>query len=230
MQRDLIDLDYEDDSMIEDFKLLAYESYNDNNIWEVISSADEVEEASELLTIVRSDIKRNYSDKDSKLLESISNENFFVRCMDILKFVENVDLRQSLHFPIQTYYRLFIPLALPEYEKILYLDSDMCVFHDVAELYDYDLAEYVVGTVRDVPCIHLDLHAIELGDLDCNKTFKSGVLLMNTRKFEEYRVREQCLELLSEDYKRDKRKLIYADNDALNIIEELELIKNYFCK
>lgn len=68
--------DYEDDSLVEDFNALIYDSYNDNNIWDVLNNSEENlqpgQGASDLLTIVRSDIKRSYSDKDNKLLESIS--------------------------------------------------------------------------------------------------------------------------------------------------------------
>lgn len=160
----------------------------------------------------------NLGEKDVNLLESLSRENITVKCVDISDIVKNADLQQSMHFPVQTYYRMFIPLAFPNYEKILYLDSDLCVLHDISELYNSDLEGHAVGVVRDVPCAYLDWHDREIGDLDCEKTFNSGVMLMDTKAFECQRVRENCLTLLSEDYKRKKRKLIYADNDALNIV------------
>lgn len=68
--------DYEDDALVEDFNNLIYESYTDNNIWDVINNSQinnqPGQSANELLTIVKSDLKRNYSDRDNKLLESIS--------------------------------------------------------------------------------------------------------------------------------------------------------------
>ncbi len=156
--------------------------------------------------------------EDIDLLESLSGQHVTVRCVDIFDIVKHAELQRTAHFPVQTYYRMFIPLAFPEYEKILYLDSDLCVLHDISELFDSDLEEYAVGVVRDVPCAYLDRHDRKIGNLDCTKTFNSGVMLLNTKVFEENYVREKCLDLLSEDYKRDKRKLIYADNDALNIV------------
>lgn len=158
------------------------------------------------------------SKEDTELLESLSGENISVTCMEISDVVRNAGLQQVLHFPVQTYYRMFIPLVLPEEKKILYLDSDLCVLRDVAELYGCDLEGHAVGVVRDVPCPHLDGHDRELGDFSCEKTFNSGVLLMDTEAFEREHIREKCLTLLLEDYKREERQLIYADNDALNMV------------
>lgn len=160
----------------------------------------------------------NLGMEDITFLESLSQEKITVKCVDISDIVKNVNLQQTMHFPIQTYYRVFIPLAFPNYEKILYLDSDLCVLHDISELYDIDLEGHAVGVVRDVPCIHLAQHEKEIGNLDCKRTFNSGVMLMDIKAFERECVRERCLALLSEDYEREKRKLIYADNDALNIV------------
>lgn len=162
--------------------------------------------------------------ENRNLLESLSCENADVECIDISKVTANVELKGSLHLSIETYYRLFIPLILPQYEKILYLDSDMCMLADVAELYNTDIGDHAVGAAPDVMCYGLERHSIELGNLDCRKTFNAGVLVMNTVQFEKQKIREKCLELLAEDYKRENRRLYFADQDALNIV----LYENYY--
>lgn len=166
----------------------------------------------------------NISRVNCKLLESLSNENAKVECVDISRATFHVNLKGSLHLSIETYYRLFIPCILPQYEKILYLDSDMCILSDVADLYDCDLDGYAVGAARDIACYPLAIHTRDLGNLDCRKVFNAGVLVMDTQKFEEEKIREKCLALLEEDYERTIRKLIFADQDALNIV----LQDNYF--
>lgn len=165
------------------------------------------------------------SDSNCKLLESLSNYYVTVECIDVSEFTSKVDLRESLHLSIETYYRLFIPLILPQYDKVLYLDSDMCILADVADLYNEDISGFPVGAVLDVPCYILKEHSIEIANLDCLKTFNAGVLLMNCVEFEAQRIREKCLKLLEEDYKQKERKLIFADQDALNIA----LYENYKC-
>ena len=187
-----------------------------------------------IYTLVRN-IKKDYryaiyvfqtdiSEENCKVLESFTSGNVCVKCIDISKYTANVYLEGSMHLSIETYYRLFIPCILPQYEKILYLDSDMCILSDVAALYECDLGGYAVGAVPDIPSKALKVHGKELGGLDFKKTFNAGVLLIDTRKFEERRIREKCLELLEEDYQRNKKRLFFADQDALNIV----LYENYF--
>lgn len=156
--------------------------------------------------------------EDCKKLERLSLNYIFVKCIDITNIIEKFDLRETEQFPISIYYRFFIPLIFPEYKKALYLDADTCTLRDVAELYNTDLEEHVMGVVHDVPCEHLKIHDNEIGGMDCRKTFNSGVLLIDLEEFEKKKVREKCMELLFEDYKNKERKLIYPDNDVLNIV------------
>lgn len=158
------------------------------------------------------------SEADCKKLESLSTENKRVKCVDITHITSQIDLRRVGPFSIQTYYRLFIPLLLPGYEKVLYLDADMCVLRDVSELYDVDLEGHICGVVRDVPCPHLERHDYKIGRMDCRNTFNAGLLLVDVNAFEKEHVRDKCLILLHRDYERGERQLIYPDNDALNLV------------
>ncbi len=160
----------------------------------------------------------NLDDNNRVLLESLTAENVFVKCIDISEIISRVHLEASLHLSVETYYRLFIPLILPQHERILYLDSDLVVLGDVADIFSLDLNGKAVGAARDVLCNNLKIHSEEIGGLDYKKSFNAGVLLMDTRRFEEENVREKCLKLLEEDYKRADRRLIFADQDALNIV------------
>lgn len=158
------------------------------------------------------------SQEECGKLEKLSSGHISVECIDVIGVAKRFDLRETEQFPISIYYRFFIPLILPEYKKVLYLDADMCVLHDIADLYGTELGEAVMGTVNDIPCRHLEEHDKEIGGLDCRKTFNSGVLLMDTEAFEREKIREKCMVLLLEDYKEKERKLIYPDNDALNLV------------
>ncbi len=163
-------------------------------------------------------LQTDISKQNCEILESLSCDNVEVKCIDILSFISDVELRGSLHLTVETYYRLFIPRIFPQYDKILYLDSDMCVLEDVAELYKVDIGDFPIGAVADVKTKHLRAHSWDIGKLDFTKTFNAGVLLINVKLFEEEKVCEKCLELLAEDYKRKERKFVYADQDALNVV------------
>lgn len=156
--------------------------------------------------------------KNIHLLESLSGREVKVSCIDISNLISGIHLESSLHLTIETYYRLFIPLILPQCDKVLYLDSDMVILDDVAKIYDTDMEGKPVAAVPDVFSSILQEHSVEIGNLDYKKTFNAGVLLMDTKKFEEEKIREKCLRLLEEDYNRKIRKLIFADQDALNLV------------
>ncbi len=169
-------------------------------------------------------LETDITEKNRGLLEGLTQDNVEVKCVDISRFTANVELKASLHLSQETYYRLWIPLIFPEYEKIIYLDSDMCILADVAELYEAETGNYPVGAVRDVACHTLQDHTNSIGLADVKETFNAGVLLINTVEFEKQGIREKCLALLAEDYQREKRKLIFADQDALNVV----LYKNHY--
>ena len=152
------------------------------------------------------------------LLESLSTYNVKVRCINVKKYTSSADLRRINFLTEETYYRLFIPIILPHYDKILYLDSDMLICKDVAQLYDVDLSDKVAGFVRDVATDWLEKHDRELGDLDYRKCFNAGVFLLDCKKFEIEKIREKALELLRLDYKRKERLYCYADQDLLQIV------------
>jgi len=54
------------------------------------------------------------------------------------------------HITVETYYRLLISDLLPEYEKCLYLDGDIIVQCDVAELLNTDLEENYLAAIKDI--------------------------------------------------------------------------------
>lgn len=166
--------------------------------------------------------------RECEKLESLSSDFIYVKCIDVANVIKNFDLRETEQFPISIYYRLFIPLIFPEYRKILYIDADTCVLRDLAELYENNLEGCAMGAVHDIPCEHLETHDREIGGMDCRKTFNSGVLLIDLKVFEQEKIREKCMALLLKDYQNKERKLIYPDNDALNLVlyEKYKILDN----
>jgi len=152
------------------------------------------------------------------LLEGLSVENVNVKCIDICEWVNGKNLPATSYFSVEAMYRLFIPLILKDYEKVIYLDTDMVLLHDIADFYDCDISGFAVGAMLDVPCPHLEMHYKTLGDYDCRKTFNSGVLLINNHEFEKQNVRQQGLELLLKDNEKKDKIMFYPDQDALNCV------------
>ena len=60
------------------------------------------------------------------------------------------DLYVNAHISIETYYRIIIPNILPfEIHKVLYLDCDLLINHNLAQLWDNDIESFAVGAVFD---------------------------------------------------------------------------------
>ena len=85
----------------------------------------------------------------TRLIEG--KKNFSLRFVDVNHSIKEIDYAKihSGTYGIAVLYRLFMYELLPEYDRILYLDSDIIVQSDVKELFDADLQGATIGAVRD---------------------------------------------------------------------------------
>jgi lipopolysaccharide biosynthesis glycosyltransferase len=118
------------------------------------------------------------------------------------------------HFlPAESYFRLLIPYLF-EYEKVIYLDSDMICNADLAELYAVDPGTMLLAACRD-DFLAGDRgrgHAHSIG-LDSHRDyFNAGMLLINRERFSRSIEMEQLLGLaVSRDWH-------FCDQDVLNVV------------
>lgn len=132
--------------------------------------------------------------------------------------VDVSDIQQYLivkfeFFPVSIYYRLFLTDILPkEVDKILYLDGDIIVRHNLSELWETDIDKYAVGAV--VNQSNSSKYWERLGYPKENGYFNSGVLLINTKYWREHNLKERFLKYIVEN----PQKLLYPDQDVLNFI------------
>ena len=90
---------------------------------------------------------------NKKLLlgEASEYENINIRFYDMSsRTSEYSDLDTKSHITIETYFRLFIPEIMKKYSKVLYLDGDMIVKKDIAELFDENIDDYMLAACRDM--------------------------------------------------------------------------------
>ena len=125
------------------------------------------------------------------------------------------------YFPPSAYYRLLASSYLPHYNKILYVDGDTLIRHDLSNLFDTDIDKYYIAGGKDIGMPVLwaiseqdrEKRAKILGIKDMNQYINSGVLLMNLRKF-----REDNLEGKFLNYVRSGGFLRFADQDVFNSV------------
>lgn len=77
-------------------------------------------------------------------------QQFFIEFINVSDIMSKYDLYVSRHITPETYIRFFIPELLQEYDKVIYLDCDMVVCVDIAELFDIDMENYALAAMRDI--------------------------------------------------------------------------------
>lgn len=144
-------------------------------------------------------------------------QNVAVECIDVGGYVDQDLLYTHDWISIATYYRFFVADVLPQYDKLLYLDSDIAILGDVGRLYDIDIGDNWLGGV----VIYRGSEYEKAQKVEYLKTLgmtpetyiNAGILSMNLKAFREHDVKEKCLRYIGEH-----RELQWMDQDVLNAV------------
>ena len=119
-----------------------------------------------------------------------------------------------------SYGRLFGPGQLHgDVERLIYLDVDTLVRHDLTPLWESDLDGKPVGAVRDAWVTWVGHPTLGIPDYEALgfaarvPYFNAGVMVIDVQQWNDLNAEDRCLEFLSRQ--RDNR---FADQDALNAI------------
>ena len=128
---------------------------------------------------------------------------FSIEFVDISKRIEGIKSRfkNVYHFSVVTYYRLFIASLFPQYDKIVYLDCDLVVCGDIAELYMTDLGDNILGAARDrlvQNTAEFRAYAATAVGVDPDRYVNAGVLLINLKAFRENDIEGRFIKLITE--------------------------------
>ena len=80
-----------------------------------------------------------------KKVKSMEQPHVTVESVNVSEWMREHQIPTVNHLSKETTYRLLIPKLFPQYEKVLYLDSDLLIRRDVAELFDMDLEGAIFG-------------------------------------------------------------------------------------
>lgn len=138
------------------------------------------------------------SEVNIRKLKAMEEKNLDINFINVSSFADNIPFKMSRtvgtrHITVETYYRIFIPEIIKNYNKIVYLDCDLVLCRDVADLLNTDLKGNPVGAV-----CHADYWvSSEAGDKGNAKeeVFNAGVLLIDSHLYKEYRIMEKFIEL-----------------------------------
>lgn len=169
------------------------------------------------------------SERKKILLEKLK---FKYSNFDIVYFVVNSKDFENLiitsnHITRQTYYRYIIPNLVPNLKKVLYLDSDIIVNGDIAELWNVNIDDYYCAGVRDT-FIHDSEYQKKLGFNADEFYINAGVLLLNLEKIR----KDNKVKELFHNTEKYKFIIEYQDQDVINLtfkgkVKELPLKFNY---
>ena len=171
------------------------------------------------------------SDENQKSILSLACDNFTIRFVDVSEIQKLLEHNIGAHYSAATNYRLLLFSELfCEYEKIIYLDCDMIVLRDVAELFFTDLGDSPAAACEDAGLRWLSYtkRAIFIGgtlpyNADNYRTdalgmkhpegyFNAGVILFDLNKCRGLFTYEDAVTLLR------SKQFNYNDQDTLNIL------------
>lgn len=80
-------------------------------------------------------------------LKAYEDQNYKIEFVNVKNKIQmqSKKLHTRDYYSKTTYYRLFIQRLFPEFDKALYLDSDIVVKGDISELYNLDIGDNLVG-------------------------------------------------------------------------------------
>lgn len=149
-----------------------------------------------------------------------TKKNFSIRFIDISKYENRFNkLFVHGHFTIETWFRLVMPEIMPNYNKVLYLDSDLVADADVSEIYNIDVSDYLLAACHDADTAGLynGYNKDKKNYMDNilkirnpYEYFQAGVILFNLDKFRKEFKTDYVLEYAS------SRKWQLLDQDVLN--------------
>ena len=149
------------------------------------------------------------------LFQSMEYENASVKCYCITRFIEK-ELKlmyTNFHFSKEMFYRILIPDVFTQYDKAIYLDSDIAVLGDISEFYNIDLEGNILGGINDVMHSRSKNYVTKEIGLDPNRYINSGVLLIDCKLYREENIKQKIFDEL-----KVRDSLRYPDQDLINIV------------
>ena len=165
-------------------------------------------------------LHQDLSETNIAKLQSLQADNFKIELTPMKANFDALDDRMSNrlrcdYFTLTIYFRLFIPAMFPQYDKGIYIDSDVVLTDDIAKLFDIGIGDNYIGACNDLsiadipPLVAYTENAI---GVKAKEYINSGVLLMNLKKLRDSDLEGHFLNLLS-TYHFDS---IAPDQDYLN--------------
>lgn len=167
-------------------------------------------------TDINDESKRN-------IINELAKENVNITFINVTGYVSGYRLQAKEHITTETFYRFLILDILKVYQKVVYLDCDMIIMRDVAELYHTDIGDHLIAAAKDPDFMGQCNGANPDTKKYCDtvlklespyKYFQAGVLVLNVTELNKVTNVTKLLEM------SDTGVYKYSDQDILNVICE----------
>ncbi len=151
-----------------------------------------------LIKVLNTDV----SMENKKKISKYERENVDIEFVDLNYYIQKVKdkLYTRDYYSKTTYFRLFLPNLYPQYDKVLYLDSDIVILDDIAKLYNTDMGDNLVAAAPDDVIQFNEVFQVYVekvvGVADYRRYFNAGILLMNLDQMRKFKFQEKFLFLL----------------------------------
>lgn len=165
-------------------------------------------------------IYENLSEENAEKLKSLETDNVKIILTEMNQNLSMITDKlgnrlREYTFTLTIFFRLFIPVMFPKYDKCIYIDADTVIPGDISRLYNEDLEDNYLGCIVDKSTIDNEILASyfeEVVGIPRDKYINSGVLLMNSKKLRELKIDEKFLDL----YTKYGFDVIAPDQDYIN--------------
>lgn len=166
-------------------------------------------------------LNNGISEESKKILTDMELDNVKIYFEDISSKVDVIwhKLKAQLrdYYSPAIYYRLFIPSLFPQYKKALYLDCDIAIIRDIADLYNINLGNNLIGGCIDEVVANSPIFSNYMANgvgVVQERYFNSGIIVMNLEEFRKEDIENKFLYLLN-NY---PFSAVCPDQDYLNIL------------
>ena len=157
----------------------------------------------------------DFSDRNKNQIQQLCNQfeaQASIIPIDLNLFASLPSIQK--HFNLNNYSRLYGPSLCESCQKMVYLDCDLIIKGDIAELFEYNLKGKPIGAVPHVQLPYEKEFREEFHVNDQDTYFNSGVMLIDAVQWRENKWGEAVLGVALES----PHKLHFADQDALNAV------------
>ena len=157
---------------------------------------------------------KELSNSNITQFEKLSESKFCVKVLPLNDAIISESICKNSIYSSNVLYKLKLEKIFTEYNKLLFLDSDIIVLDDLTELYNTSIDNYYIAGVKDIGAV---VYNLKNKNKLCMNYFNTGVMLLNLKKIRE----ENFFDNVILNYETNAKNYYFPEQDALN-----ELIKD----